>query len=184
MATDARKTRGARECGFSLVEVALSVGIVSFALLSIVALLPVGMKVNQQSSNEVQASDLLSALEADLRNTYPSANSGKSRVFGLALPYSVDAAGVESLDTGLNLNQMSSVGIADSGGIVPITTTPKPAFQATVTYVALPATNSSGPTQARLIINWPCINAASVAQLTSASEVKGYVEAYVTFPAP
>lgn len=177
-----RQRRQSGSQGFSLVEVVLSIGIVSFALLSIVALLTMGMKPNQVSSNEIQASCLLSALEADVRNTYPSVNNGKSRIFGLPGPYSVNA-GVVTLNTGLTLNEIHSVGINPKGEIVPITTVPPPAYQATLLYIKCPGANTCGPTQARLIVNWPCVNTTSPTQLTSPA-VNGFVETYVTFPAP
>jgi type II secretory pathway pseudopilin PulG len=161
----------------------LSIGIVSFALISIVALLTMGMKPNQVSSNEVQASCILSAVEADVRNTYPSVNSGKSKIFELPGPYSVDAAGVVTLNTGLTLNGINSIGINQKGEIVPTTTVPPPTYQVTLLYIKVPAANTYGPTQARLIVNWPCINATSPSQLTS-SALNGFVETYITFPAP
>lgn len=64
---DGRKSSspGFRRPGFSLVEVVLALGIASFALVTIVALLPVGLKMASESENESRAVNILSAVAAD-----------------------------------------------------------------------------------------------------------------------
>lgn len=55
--------------GFSLVEVTLALGIIAFALVSLMALLPLGMKTNLDSLEESQAINLVRAVIADRRLT-------------------------------------------------------------------------------------------------------------------
>ncbi|PAW78165.1 MAG: hypothetical protein B9S32_08195 [Verrucomicrobia bacterium Tous-C9LFEB] len=175
--------------GFSLVEVAMALGVVSFALLSLVALLPVGIKTNQISAEETRAAYLLSTLEADLRNTHPQARAnGTSRLFGLTLPYRMDATGTRiTQNTSVALNTLSaaySTGLnEDATTLSYASTSPRPRYQATVLYTQLPAA-SGQPIQARLIVNWPAVNTTDITKLTSLTSVLGYVEIYVTFPAP
>ena len=52
---------------FSLIEVVLALGIVSFALLSVVGLLGVGLRTNKESSDQIQASNIASFLISTLR---------------------------------------------------------------------------------------------------------------------
>lgn len=67
--------REIRIAAFSLVEVVLAMGIISFALIILFALLPVGLKSNNDSLGESQAVNLLQALIADRQATAYSTNS-------------------------------------------------------------------------------------------------------------
>jgi uncharacterized protein (TIGR02598 family) len=58
--------------GFSLVEVTLAIGIASFCLISIFALLSSGLTANRDSSNQTIAADLATSLAADLRAAPPA----------------------------------------------------------------------------------------------------------------
>jgi type II secretory pathway pseudopilin PulG len=201
--------RKAGKGGFSLVEVVLALGIVAFALLSIMALLPAGISTNKVSTEEMHATDLLSLLTADLRNTHPSLNASKSLLFHLTLPYvyvpAVPAAsgpGVLALASSAQIgggNYASgttlltslpytyTMGVDNYDSPVPPAT--NVAYQVTVIYTQVPvaatSTSANSPVQARLIVSWPCLAAATtMANFTDTTKVRGYVEAYVTYPAP
>jgi type II secretory pathway pseudopilin PulG len=66
---------------FSLVEVVLAIGIVGFALLAIVGVMPLGLKSVKEGSDEMAALAILGALETDLRIS-PGTNSA-STLFGI-----------------------------------------------------------------------------------------------------
>jgi type II secretory pathway pseudopilin PulG len=55
------------ETAFSLVEVVISLGVISFALVTILGLFSVGLKINKESSDQIQASDLASRILATRR---------------------------------------------------------------------------------------------------------------------
>jgi uncharacterized protein (TIGR02598 family) len=55
--------------GFSLVEVTLALGIVAFAFITLFALLPTGLRLVRESSDEGVAVNILTALAADLKNS-------------------------------------------------------------------------------------------------------------------
>jgi uncharacterized protein (TIGR02598 family) len=55
--------------GFTLVEVALALGVAAFALVAIIGLLPVGLQSNQSSLERTAAAALAANLVADLRAT-------------------------------------------------------------------------------------------------------------------
>lgn len=68
---------------FSLIEVVISIAIVSFAFIVIIALLPVGIKTNRDSMEESRAINLLQAMVADWQVTAFSTNSLPSCIYGL-----------------------------------------------------------------------------------------------------
>lgn len=69
--------------GFSLVEVTLALGLIVSCLLTLMALLPVGVKSNQESIQQTAAAHFAAALAADLKNTDPGM---VSPLFGLTRP--------------------------------------------------------------------------------------------------
>jgi uncharacterized protein (TIGR02598 family) len=60
---------------FSLVEVVVAMGVVTFALIVLLGLLPVGLKSNNDSLGESQAVNLIQALIADRQSTAYATNS-------------------------------------------------------------------------------------------------------------
>ncbi|HSI85762.1 MAG: type II secretion system protein J [Candidatus Methylacidiphilales bacterium] len=181
------KTSDRPRAAFSLVEVVLALGIMAGCLLSLVALLLVGIKSNQASAEEMRAVNLLTVLEADLRNTHPAANNGKSRFFGLVLPYATNSSGFTVYNPALTVNTVStatSTGLDENENPLPYTSlAPRPRCQASVIYTSVPAAGSFTPVQARLIVNWPATNASTPQALITMSS-GSFVEVNVTFPAP
>ena len=55
-------SRRFRECGFSLVEVAMAIGIMAFCVLAIVAMLPVGLSNIRRANEQVTAANALRTL--------------------------------------------------------------------------------------------------------------------------
>jgi uncharacterized protein (TIGR02598 family) len=66
---------------FSLVEVALALGVAGFCLITILGLMPASLKTNQTSTRQTTANGILSAIVADLRAT--PATSTTSNLFGI-----------------------------------------------------------------------------------------------------
>lgn len=66
--------------GFSLVEVILALGIATFALVILLALLPMGANRNRETTEESLTSNLLGAIVADVRN---SPTNQPSALFGI-----------------------------------------------------------------------------------------------------
>jgi uncharacterized protein (TIGR02598 family) len=69
--------------GFSLIEVTIALGVMSVSLLTLFALLPVGLKANQSSISQTAATSILSAVLADMRATPKT--SATSTQFGITL---------------------------------------------------------------------------------------------------
>jgi type II secretory pathway pseudopilin PulG len=66
-----------RTYGFSLVEVVIAIGIVSFAILGVIGLLPVGLKTVRNANEEAGAANVLNGIAEAVRNAAIAAtNSG------------------------------------------------------------------------------------------------------------
>jgi uncharacterized protein (TIGR02598 family) len=61
--------KNTRSLGFSLVEVTIALGVMSISLLTLFAIIPVGLKANQNSISETAATSIISAVIADMRAT-------------------------------------------------------------------------------------------------------------------
>lgn len=75
--------------GFSLVEVAISIGIASFCLVSILGLIPAGLNVAANASSQTGAVNVLQAVASDLRDV-PLTGGTCSPYFKFSIP---DTAG-------------------------------------------------------------------------------------------
>ena len=72
---------------FSLVEVAMALGVAAFCLIAIFGLLPVGLKIDRSAFEETAANGILSAVAADLRATPPTSPAGLEATSGqFAIP--------------------------------------------------------------------------------------------------
>lgn len=63
------KISGASQRAFSLIEVALALGIAAIALVAIIGLIPIGLNSNQASSEQTAAAGLAAGIVADLQAT-------------------------------------------------------------------------------------------------------------------
>jgi uncharacterized protein (TIGR02598 family) len=141
--------------GFSLVEVTISVAILSFCLLTLLALLPIGLSSTTESLQATSAAGIASQIAADLHAT-PLATSTKptpaSPRYGLTLD-SAAAAATSTFyldDTG---NPTGASGAAITSGAIykatVVITNPKVPSPASAAYF------QNKPTTARIIITWP-----------------------------
>jgi len=67
-------------CGFTLAEVVIAVGVITFGLVGVYSLLPAGLRSFQDSKNETLATELLAVAAIDLRAT-PRTSGGTSHRF-------------------------------------------------------------------------------------------------------
>ena len=61
--------------GFSLVEVTLALGIITFGLVAVMGLLPTGLKLTKQSADEVAAVNIMTGISASLLQKAASTGS-------------------------------------------------------------------------------------------------------------
>lgn len=132
--------------GFSLVEVAVALGVASLCLISVFALLPIGVQTNRAAIAQSAAAAILSSVAADLWAT-PKTNSTSpafSITFGTATTLYFDGEG-----------RSSAVVDANSR------------YRLTVTFPTSP-TGSFAPIFAHLRVTWPAT--ANVANPGGAAE--------------
>jgi uncharacterized protein (TIGR02598 family) len=137
-----------KNSAFSLVEVSVALGISAFCLTSIVGLLPVGLRRNQDALEQTVAANCALAIASDLRITKPG-NSCLSYNFAIPPANAMDA------DT-------QTVYLADDGSTTgnvnqpPNMTGPSPSrYRATVTFTSDPVTK--GAVTAHILITWPAL---------------------------
>ena len=87
---------------FSLIEVTLALGVASFSLLAVFALLPVGVQTNRNAISQTAAAGILASVVADLRATPkpPAVNTSSQYqiVFGTSKTLYFDSVGRCSID--------------------------------------------------------------------------------------
>jgi len=75
---------------FTLVEVVLALGIISFALLAVVGLLPIGLKSVKNANENAGAANVLQAIAASVRSaTTTNSTTFSSRFAGQDISYSI-----------------------------------------------------------------------------------------------
>jgi uncharacterized protein (TIGR02598 family) len=122
--------------GFSLVELTLALGIAAFCLIALFGLVPIGVQTNRNATSQTAATNILSAVVADLRAT-PTFNT-TSTEFGII--FGTDRCAVGCSQTPLyfdSAGQTTSLG-ANSR------------YQVNVTW-----SGSSGLRYADLKVTWP-----------------------------
>ncbi len=78
--------------GFSLVEVTLALGIITFGLIAVMGLLPTGLRLAKQSADEVAAVNIMTGISVSLEKAGTSANSGTATFTadGMRIPKTAD----------------------------------------------------------------------------------------------
>jgi type II secretory pathway pseudopilin PulG len=149
-----RFCRSHRRRAFSLVEVVLALSVATFAILVIVALLPIGIKSTKDSLDETGALNVLSQVIAD-RQATPFANPSTFYLLPALTPTMTPVTNFFGI---LPNNQYSAA-------------TSQARYR--VDYIAMPPAAGLDPYQIYLRVSWPAAN-------TNA----GSVETVATFPQP
>ena len=152
------KTTARKQLGFSLVEVTLALGVAAVCLITVFALLPIGLRTTQNATQQVATADIMSAVIADLRATpvtTPRGNATTSLQFAIAIPGNpVPGATTSTL-------------YFDAAGTVAAALTSDSRFQLTITFQ--PNTGSRSATLVDLKMTWPA--GASPTNATGTSEM-------------
>jgi uncharacterized protein (TIGR02598 family) len=156
--------------GFSLVEVAVSMGIVAFCLVMLLGLLPGGINSNQSSFDQTAVASVAREIVTDLRATQQSAASPYYQIpfpaTGTSYTFFLREDGSPASSTGspaLNVD-------ADA--------TQKPSYRATVSFHP-PAAGQRAASTASVLITWPAL--ANPKADTSPTRCDGYYEVVVAF---
>ena len=144
-----RATAAVSVAGFSLVEVALALGIAAFALIAIAGLLPVGINSNQVAAEQTATLGIVTSLETDLRVTARTATV--SPTLGIPIPTN-PTVGYPTIDA----SSTATFYLDGSGGPFPAPT----ALDATSRYrttvnFAVPPAGQRTATLVKITISWP-----------------------------
>jgi len=153
------KTREFRKISrgaFSLVEVCLAVGITGICVASMQGLLPAGIKLARDSTEQTACATMLASVASDLR--YTPSSSGVSPRYGINLP-----ASGQGSSANLYLAQDGSM-VSGPGNA---------RFGVTVSLTNAPSTTVSSLTTARIKVFWP--------PQASADKPQGAVETVTSF---
>lgn len=130
----------ARCRGFSLVEIAIAVGISSVCFVSLLGVIPLGLNASAESVKQRAAADMANVVIADLRAA-PVTGTAVSSFYSIKFP-----SGAASVTTSFFFNDDGSL----NGGT---SAEPVPKYRATVT-VNPPGSNRTA-SSARVWITWP-----------------------------
>ncbi|MEI6376208.1 MAG: prepilin-type N-terminal cleavage/methylation domain-containing protein [bacterium] len=79
-----KKTNTGKNDGFTMVEVALALGIVGICIATMQGLIPAGIRVARDSTEQTACTTMMAAVATDLR--YSASGSSSSPRFGIAFP--------------------------------------------------------------------------------------------------
>ena len=144
-------TRLKSAAAFTLVEVALAMGLASFCLVAVMGLVPLGVDTSQVASDQTTASSILTHVLSDLRATpmipvsSPQGTTAKSAEYALTIPDNT-ARTVSTepvfLYFGDSIQQFSFSPTMGASR-----------YRLTVTY--LPTTGGRAATGVSLLVSWP-----------------------------
>jgi uncharacterized protein (TIGR02598 family) len=147
--------RSPRHRAFSLIEVVIALGVATFAIVAIAALLPVGLQSSRDTVEESTALNVLSSLVADRRAT-PSTNF----------------SGIYQLSALTNVvSTTNTFGIGDNGQ--EIANLSQASYRIVCVFTP-PAVGTLNPSVGHFTASWPPLNTNSPA----------CVEVVVSFPQP
>ena len=173
--------RVSKNSGFTLTEIALALAIFSFALVSMLGLLSVGMQNSRKANIQLSASNLLGAIAADVqastRQTNPPATAGDPETYKFVSPKLNITAEVNSdtrTATAVTIDGGTSATIDESGSTVPAgSTTPTLLKQFNVTLTP----GADGTPAVRVKIEWP-------AKRQPTASPEGSLNTLIPFPLP
>jgi Tfp pilus assembly protein PilV len=154
------KKRNGFISGFSLVEVTLALGVVVFCLVTILGLLAIGINSTQVSTVQTSATNILTAVVADLQSTpnpVPKGSAQASLVYGISLP--AVGAGASTTPTTIYIGEDGKPSATASGALYRLS------------VWTTPPTTTKQETLVRLLITWPVPAAYTNPQ--------GYIESVV-----
>ncbi len=142
------KKRASSQAGFSLVEVTIALGVVVFCLVTVLGLLAVGINSTHSSTIQTSATNILTAVAADLESTPnaipPTAKNSApvvSPVYGISLPAS--GTGTSATPT--------TIYVGEDGQVT--TTAASALYRLSVWTTG--STTQQQETLVRLLITWP-----------------------------
>ena len=153
---------------FSLVEVAIALGIAGFCLLAVFGLMPIGVQTNRNATSQTAATNITAAVVADLRATpLTTPPGGATTSVQYQIPIPQNPVTVSTTIAPIFFAQ---------DGTFSTTTQPSSRYRLTVTFPPNgPAVHS--PTYADVKVTWP----APIDPATPTPAPSGSVEMFAAF---
>ena len=171
------KTRKRSIAAFSLVELSIALGVITFCLLTIIGLLAIGINSTHSSTTQTAATNLLTAVTSDLEsvpNITPSYTpaAAKGTVASPGGLHGINGSPVYNLSIPVNggtgTPTLTTLYVGENG----LTNTTAAGMLYRVSIWITPGNNTTYPTHqetfARVLISWPAVSPYTSAQ--------GYVE--------
>ncbi|MEM6822935.1 MAG: hypothetical protein AAF558_13480 [Verrucomicrobiota bacterium] len=133
--------------GFSLIEVTLSLGIVSFALISLIGLFVVGIDASQESEFDLDGAHMMETILSSVRS-----DPTRTTVFPDI---------VNTQTSAVSISEMDGVYLGESGSLV--SDASDAAYRLTYT-IDMPASNEATPVKIHARITWPPMALPSIAR--------------------
>jgi uncharacterized protein (TIGR02598 family) len=134
-----------KNVSFSLVEVTLALGIAAFCLIAVFGLMPIGVQTNRNAASQTAATNIISAVVADLRAT-PKTSTTSSQF-------------------AIQFGQSKDLYFNGTGGFVPDTPDANSRYHLNITFPSSP----TGLPYADLKVTWPA--AATAANASGSLEM-------------
>lgn len=152
------------KAAFSLVEVAFAVGVASFCLIMIIALIPTGISANQASVEETEATGLMAGVIADLRSAPVATSSSESSASLVSPRYQIQ---MPRVTTSVNASKVSFFLTEDGSLSGALNSNANPAlnphFRVSLKFYTpssgyYGSSTSLGPTRAWILVSWPALS--------------------------
>lgn len=180
-----RARRDCKTSAFSLIEVTLSIGIIAFALVALIALLPIGLMANRNAAEQARAMQTLNALaicvqKASVTGTIGTAPSITGYTYTALQPFNAVKWDVKVKPTTVTAN----IFVGENG--LPVATSGS-ARQLAYVSITPPADKLSvgqayiGVTWDRYVMNQPSNNWQGANGQKQLSREKNYVESHIYF---
>lgn len=178
------KLRRPSPSGFSLIEVTIALGIATFCLVALFALLPIGLNTNRDTIEQTVATGIAASIAADIRASLEAQVQARKNPdiqpppgdlsinYKVKLPFKADgtqnAAAGDKWEGGFDEGQQYITSPSDT----------KSRYRAIVQYY--PDTTNNQSVSARILVSWP----AAVDPLTTGKNPSGSVDTVTAFVAP
>jgi prepilin-type N-terminal cleavage/methylation domain-containing protein len=174
-ATRLKSTARTRNSGFTLIEIALAMAIFSFALVSMLGLLSVGLKNSRKASIQIAAANILSAIAADIQSAdISNLRNGTYDAATRKLKIRVSVS-VKDQQTQVTLNSPQSL-ILDEA-CTPVSASGNTGLLKTFQVILGPTASNSGLAAIKVQIRWP-------ANIPDTKQPEGSLDSLVALPTP
>lgn len=153
-----RRSRAAT--GFTLIEVALALGVMAFCLVALLALLPIGLKLNQTSIENTAITSATAAIMADLFATPLTASQSPRFNFKVPAPGAPATPAAAPQTLFLPASGDSDGSVALKAGASPVFTgasQTQSRYRACVWFTPPTDAKSKAATLVHILVTWPAI---------------------------